>query len=240
MWRFVAPEFERDFRVVLYDMPGTGGSAPQAYDAVRHSDLEGYADDVLEIVEALDLAPVAFVGHSVTAMIGALAARRAPQLFDKLVMIGPSPCYVDDEGYRGGFAESDIHELLESLDANYLGWSATMAPVIMGNGDRPELGAELTESFCRMNPEVARSFARVTFLSDVRDVLREVTTPTLALQCTEDVIAPVEVGEYVVAEMPDARLVMLDATGHCPHLSAPEPTIAAIAPFLRGRTPQPA
>lgn len=238
MWRLVAPEFEQDFRVVLYDMPGAGGSAPQAYDPARHGDLEGYADDVLEILEALDLAPTVFIGHSVAAMIGALAARRAPERFDKLVMVGPSPCYIDDDDYRGGFTESDIHELLESLDSNYLGWSAAMAPVIMGNEERPELGAELSASFCRMDPDVARSFARVTFLSDVRDVLREVATPTLALQCTHDVIAPIEVGTYVADSMPDARLVVLDATGHCPHLSAPEQTIAAIAPFVRQRTPQ--
>ncbi|MGA8257174.1 MAG: alpha/beta hydrolase [Nocardioides sp.] len=233
MWRFVTPAFEKDFRVVLFDFPGAGGSAPESYDAARHSSLDGYADDVLAIIEELDLRDVVLVGHSVAAMIGAIAAQRAPERFDKLVMVGPSPRYIDDDGYRGGFSEPDIHELLDSLASNYLGWSASMAPVIMGNADRPELGDELSASFCRMAPEIARTFARVTFLSDVRDVLPEVTTSTLVLQCSNDVIAPVEVGAYVTDAMPDARLTLLRATGHCPHLSAPEETIAAMADFIR-------
>jgi sigma-B regulation protein RsbQ len=233
MWRYVAPRFADDFKVVLFDHVGAGGSDLTAYDADRYATLQGYADDVVGICRELGLTDVVFVGHSVSAMIGVLAARTAPGLFAKLVLVGPSPRYLDDEGYAGGFAESDIDELLDSLDSNYLGWSSAMAPVIMGNADRPELGAELTASFCRTDPAIARRFARVTFLSDNRADLAWVTVPTLVLQCSDDVIAPVAVGRFVTDAMPNASLVMLDATGHCPNLSAPDATADAIAAFVR-------
>ncbi|MDX6200264.1 MAG: sigma-B regulation protein RsbQ [Actinomycetota bacterium] len=233
MWRYVAPRFEDDFRVVLFDHAGAGQSDPSAYDIKRHSTLAGYAQDVLDLCHELDLHDVVFVGHSVSAMIGVLAAKREPDLFDKLVLVGPSPRYVNDGEYVGGFQEADITEMLESLESNYLGWSSAMAPVIMGNPDSPELAAELTESFCRTDPAIARRFARVTFLSDNRGDLSSVKTPTLVLQCSNDVIAPVEVGEYVRDAMPNATMVMLAATGHCPNLSAPDPTADAIAAFVR-------
>jgi len=233
MWRYVAPQFEDAFRVVLFDHAGAGQSDPSAYDVVRHASLAGYAQDVLDLCHELDLCDVIFVGHSVSAMIGVLAAKQEPELFDKLVLVGPSPRYVDDGEYVGGFAERDIHEMLESLDSNYLGWSSAMAPVIMGNAESPELAAELTESFCRTDPDIARRFAKVTFLSDNRDDLAAVKTPTLVLQCSNDVIAPVVVGEYVRDAMPNATLVMLAATGHCPNLSAPDQTAGAIADFVR-------
>jgi sigma-B regulation protein RsbQ len=233
MWRHVWPEFERDFRVVLFDHVGAGGSDLSAYDPDRYGSLQGYALDVLDLCRELDLEDVVFVGHSVSAMIGVLAAVEEPQRFAKLVLVGPSPRYIDDDGYVGGFQESDIDEMLESLDSNYLGWSTTMAPVIMGNGDRPQLGEELSESFCRTDPAIAKRFARVTFTSDNRADLARVATPTLVLQCTEDVIAPVAVGEYVRDAMPNATMVMLAATGHCPNLSAPEQTTDAIAAFVR-------
>ncbi|WP_373308248.1 alpha/beta fold hydrolase [Cellulomonas oligotrophica] len=233
MWRLVAPHFEDAFTVVTFDHVGAGGSDASAYDPVRHGSLQGYADDVLAIVRELDLRDVVLVGHSVSAMVAVLAAVAEPDRFAKLVLVAPSPRYVDDDGYTGGFTEADIAELLDSLDSNYLGWSSTMAPAIMGNPDRPELGAELTASFCRADPEIARRFARVTFLSDNRADLAGVTTPTLVLQCTDDVIAPVSVGEHVRDAIPGAQMVLLDATGHCPHLSAPEATTAAIAAFLR-------
>lgn len=233
MWRFVAPAFEDTFRVICFDHAGSGGSDPAAYDPQRHGALAGYAEDLLAICRALEASDVVFVGHSVSSMMGALAALEEPDRFARLVMVSPSPRYVDDEGYRGGFSEEDIRELLDSLDSNYLGWSSTMAPVIMGNADRPELSAELTESFCRTDPQIARRFAEVTFTSDNRADLREVSTPTLVLQCTHDAIAPVTVGEYVVAAMPNATMVLLDASGHCPNLSAPEETTAAISPFIR-------
>lgn len=234
MWRFVAPRFADRFRVVLFDHVGSGGSDVSAYDVERYSSLAGYAADVIDICRELDLRDVVFVGHSVSAMIGVLAAERAPELFAKLVLVGPSPRYIDDEGYVGGFGESDITELLESLESNYLGWSSTMAPVIMGRPDRPELGEELTESFCRTDPDIARRFARVTFLSDNRADLARVVVPALVLQCVNDAIAPVPVGEYVAATMPNAQLVLLDATGHCPNLSAPDETSEAIAAFVSG------
>ena len=231
MWRYVAPEFADRYRVVLFDHVGAGG-ATVAWDPERYSTLHGYAADVLDICHGLELRDVVFVGHSVSAMIGVLAAAREPELFSALVMVGPSPRYIDDENYVGGFGAQDIEDLLTSLESNYLGWSATMAPVIMGNEDRPELGAELADSFCRMDPEIARRFARVTFESDNRADLAGVSAPTLVLQCSNDVIAPVCVGEYVRDTMPNASLVMLNATGHCPNLSAPAETTAAIERFL--------
>jgi sigma-B regulation protein RsbQ len=235
MWRFVAPAFEDDFRVVLFDHVGAGDSDLSAYDAARYASLSGYAQDVNMICEGLGLRDVILVGHSVSSMIGALAVLDAePGRYAKLVMVSPSPRYIDDEGYVGGFSRSDIDELLESLESNYLGWSNAMAPVIMGTPDRPELGDELTASFCRTDPEIARQFAQATFLSDNREDLRSLAIPTLVLQCTQDVIAPVEVGQFVHDSVPDSTLVMLDAIGHCPNLSAPEATTAAISDFVRG------
>ncbi len=236
MWRHVVPHFEHDHRIVLFDHVGAGGSDLSAYDPERYSSLHGYATDVNELCEALELQDVVFVGHSVSSMVGALAATAAPAgRYSKLVMVGPSPRYIDDDGYRGGFSRTDIAELLNSMDSNYLGWSSAMAPVIMGNPDRPELGQELTASFCRTDPDIARRWAEVTFLSDNRDDLAAVDVPTLVLQCSQDAIAPVEVGEYVRDAIPDSTFVMLDAVGHCPNLSAPAQTIEAIASFLGSR-----
>jgi len=232
MWRLVAPPFEDRFRVVLFDHAGAGAADPLAYDVQRHGSLQGYADDVVDICHELELRDVIFVGHSVSAMIGVLADRVDPSLFAKLVLIGPSPRYIDDVDYVGGFTEEDIRELLESLESNYLGWSTAMAPVIMGNGDRPELGTELTSSFCRTDPEIARRFAEVTFTSDNRADLARVRTPALVLQCAQDAIAPVSVGRFVADTLSDASLVILDATGHCPHLSAPRETTDAILSFV--------
>jgi sigma-B regulation protein RsbQ len=232
MWRYVAPRFEDDFRVVLFDHVGAGGSDLSTYDPERYSSLRGYAEDVLDICRELDLHDVVFVGHSVSAMIGVLAAQAEPDRFAKLVLVGPSPRYINDGDYVGGFAASDIDELLDSLESNYLGWSTAMAPVIMGNAERPELGQELTESFCRTDPDIARRFARATFLSDNRSDLGSVDVPTLILQCSNDVIAPVSVGEYVRDSMPNATMVLLDATGHCPNLSAPDEKAEAIAAFV--------
>jgi len=232
MWRFVTPAFEADHRVILFDHVGAGASDLSAYDPERYGSLDGYADDVLEICRELDLSDVVFVGHSVSAMIGVLAAAREPGRIGKLVLVGPSPRYIDDEGYTGGFRPEDIEELLESLDSNFLGWSSAMAPVIMGNPDRPELGEELTDSFCRTDPEIASRFARVTFMSDNRADLASVTVPTLVMQCSDDAIAPQAVGEYVHRQIPGSAFAQLSATGHCPNLSAPRETIEAIRAFL--------
>jgi sigma-B regulation protein RsbQ len=232
MWRFVVPAFADEYRIVLFDHVGAGGSDLSAYNRTKYSSLQGYASDVLDLCRELDLTRVVFVGHSVSAVIGMLAAIEEPERFEALVLVGPSPCYIDDGEYVGGFSREDIEGLLESLDSNYLGWSSAMAPVIMGNPDRPELGAELTNSFCRTDPAIARHFARVTFLSDNRVDLPKVKVRALILQCSEDVIAPTCVGEYVYRNLPGSELVVMKATGHCPNLSAPEETIAAIKNFL--------
>jgi sigma-B regulation protein RsbQ len=232
MWRFVAPAFEGDHCVVLFDHVGAGASDLASYDPERYGSLDGYAEDVVEICRELDLRDAIFVGHSVSAMIGVLAAAREPGRIGRLVLVGPSPRYIDDEGYTGGFGREDIEELLESLDSNFLGWSSAMAPVIMGNPDRPELGEELTGSFCRTDPDIASRFARVTFMSDNRADLPAVSVPTLVLQCSDDAIAPRAVGEYVHRAIPGSSFVELAASGHCPNLSAPHETIAAIRAFV--------
>ena len=232
MWRFVAPAFESSFRTVLFDQVGAGGSDLSAYNADKYANLSGYADDLVEIGIELELRGAVFVGHSVSTMIGALASLKAPDMFESLVLISPSPCYIDDDGYVGGFSAQQIDELLDFLGDNHLGWSAAMAPAIMGNADRPELAEELANSFCRTDPEIAKAFARVTFTSDNRADLPKVTTRSLILQCSADIIAPTEVGEFVHRHLPDSELVLMRATGHCPNLSAPEETIAAIRSFV--------
>ncbi|CAL9367878.1 Sigma factor SigB regulation protein RsbQ [Streptomyces sp. enrichment culture] len=232
MWRLVVPALAKRYRVVLFDYVGSGGSDLAAWSEERYSALQGYAADVVDVCEELDLRQAVFVGHSVSAMVGVLAAQAAPERIGALVMVTPSPRYIDDEGYRGGFSTEDIDELLASLEANYLGWSSAMAPVIMGNPERPELGQELTNSFCATDPDIARVFARTTFLTDSREDLKGVSVPTLVLECEQDAIAPREVGAYVHGAIPGSRLVTLDATGHCPQLSAPQATTRAILGFL--------
>jgi sigma-B regulation protein RsbQ len=232
MWRFVTPAFADTHKIVLFDHVGNGRSDLSAYDEKRYSTLDGYAQDVLAIIHELDLHDVVFVGHSVSSIIGVLAAVEEPERFDRLVLIGPSPRYINDGDYVGGFGHADIEEMLESLDSNYLGWSSAMAPVIMGNPERPELGQELTNSFCRTDPEIARRFAHVTFLSDNREDLPKLRVPALILQCSDDVIAPNTVGEYVHKHVAGSTLVTMNATGHCPNLSAPGETIEAIKAYL--------
>jgi sigma-B regulation protein RsbQ len=233
MWRLVAPAFERSHRVVLFDHVGAGRSDLSAYDRRKYASLAGYAGDVLDIIHTLELSDVVFVGHSVSAMIGVLAANLEPNRFKALVLVGPSARYLDDADYVGGFSDSDIEQMLSALDSNYLGWSSVMAPMIVGNPDRPELGTELTNSFCRTDPEIAAHFARVTFLSDNRTDLEQVSVPTLVLQCSDDVIARYEVGEFVHRHVAHSQFVLMRATGHCPNLSAPAETIDAIETFLR-------
>lgn len=232
MWRGVASRFEDEYRVILFDHVGAGGSDLSAYDRGKYDSLHGYADDLSEILEQLDLRDVVYVGHSVSGMIGVLAAGRAPARFGAMVLVGPSARYVSEGEYQGGFSQADIDGLLDALDANYLGWSQAMAPVIAGNADRPELGDELSESFCSTDPTIARQFARVTFLSDNRRDLSAVTTPTLVLQCTDDVIAPLAVGRFVHEQIAGSDLVILAATGHCPNLSGPDELVERIHSWL--------
>lgn len=232
MWRFVAPEFYADFKVVLFDHVGAGGSDLSAYDKTKYSTLQGYADDVVEIGREHGLKDAVFVGHSVSAMIGVLASLKAPDLFGQMVLVGPSARYINDDDYVGGFSDKQIAELLEFLEDNHMGWSAAMAPSIMGNPDRPELGEELTNSFCRTDPEIAKAFARVTFTSDNRADLSKVKVPTLIMQCSEDIIASEEVGKYVRNNIPGSEIVFLKATGHCPNLSAPAEVVSAIRAYV--------
>jgi len=232
MWRYITPQFKEDYRIILIDLVGSGKSDENAYDYDKYSSLEGYADDIIEICDALNAKDVCFVGHSVSAMIGVLAAIKRPTLFEKLIMIGPSPRYINDAVYFGGFSQNDIDDLMETLDSNYLGWSSAMAPVIMGNSDRPELAAELEESFCQNNPEIAKHFAKVTFQGDNRSDLSKLTTDTLIIQSKEDAIASVKVGQYVHENIANSKLEILETTGHCPHLSGPNQTIEAMKKYL--------
>ncbi len=232
MWRYVAPAFEDVFQVVLYDNVGAGGSDLSFYDPNKYATLDGYADDLIDICRELKLDGAVFVGHSVSAMIGVLASLKAPDLFDSLILVGPSPRYIDDDGYVGGFGEGQIEELLEFLGENPMAWLAAMAPAIMGNPDRPDLGDELTASFCRADPNIAKQFARTTFTSDNRADLPKVSAKTLILQCSDDIIAPNQVGDYVHAHIPGSRLIVLQATGHCPNLSAPAEVISVIKSFV--------
>jgi sigma-B regulation protein RsbQ len=232
MWRFITPAFENDYKIILFDYVGAGKSDKSSYNHERYSSLEGYAQDVLEICEALDLEKAIFVGHSVSSMIGLLAAIHKPYYFKQLIMIGPSPCYIDDDNYRGGFKKADIENLLTTMDQNYIGWANFLAPAIMANNERPELASELTESFCSTDPLIARQFAEATFFSDNRNDLPHSPVPTLLLQCSEDIIAPIEVGEYLSKNIPNSTLTVLRATGHCPHMSAPEETIEKIKEYL--------
>jgi sigma-B regulation protein RsbQ len=234
MWRFLSPAFQDEYRVVLFDHVGAGKSDLSQYSRQKYGTLNGYADDVLEIIEAVQGAPVVFVGHSVSSMIGILAANKKPEYFARLVLIGPSPCYINDTEYIGGFTRQDIDGLLKTLDANHLGWSQAMAPVIMKNEERPELAAELADSFCRTDPAIAKHFARVTFLSDNRADLSRLRVPALVMQCSEDNIAPHAVGEFVHRQLAGSSFVSLKATGHCPHLSAPAETIQRIKEYLEG------
>jgi sigma-B regulation protein RsbQ len=232
MWRLLVPAFVERYRIILFDLVGCGKSDLGAYDRKKYAALQGHADDVLEILAGLGCGPAVFVGHSVSAMIGLLAGIASPKQFSAQVMIGPSPCYVNDGEYVGGFSRDDIDSLLDTLDTNYLGWASATAPAVMGAPDRPELGQELTNSFCATDPEIAKHFARVTFLSDNRADLPRLRTRSLILQCSEDIIAPVQVGNYVHRAMPGSTLKIIDNIGHCPHLSAPAAIASAMHEFL--------
>lgn len=235
VWRFLLPHLVDRYRVITLDLVGAGRSDPSAYDPARYDSLDGYAADLVELCEALDLEDAVLVGHSVSAMTVVLAARELKPRVTALVLVAPSPRYLDDEadGYRGGFTHADVDALLDTLEANWLGWAEAMAPAIMGPG-HPEMAQELARTFCRIDPHVAAQFAEVTFLSDHRSSLQEVDVPTLVLQCSQDALAPLPVGEYVAAQLPHGSLQVLRATGHCPHMSSPDETAAALHAFLGG------
>lgn len=231
-WKFITKAFTDDYKVILFDYVGAGKSDVSQYSSEKYSSLQGYAQDVLDICEELNLEQIIFVGHSVSSMIGVLAAIKNPSYFEKLVFIGPSPRYLNEDGYEGGFERKDLEELFEFMDNNYLGWSSAMAPAIMGNADRPELGEFLTGSFCSTDPEIAREFAKTTFFSDNREDLQYLRIPSLTLQCSEDIIAPVHIGSFIKEHTADNSLVILQATGHCPHISEPHETVKAIKAFI--------
>jgi sigma-B regulation protein RsbQ len=232
MWRLLAPQYASRFRTVTFDHVGSGRSDLGAYDRSKHDSLEGYASDVNEIIDEVADGPVVFVGHSVSAMIGMLADLRRPGRIAGHVMVGPSPCYINDGDYVGGFSREDIDSLLETLEANYLGWAGSIAPAIMGAPEQPELAEELTHSFCRTDPEIAKQFARVTFTADNRSDLPNLKTPVLVVQSSDDFIAPLVVGEYLRDRLPNAMLRVVDNIGHCPHLSAPCASASAMDEFL--------
>lgn len=232
MWRYLTPEFEKNYRVILFDYVGSGKSDVSSYKSERYGSLQGYTQDILDICKALDLRDVILVGHSVSCMIGLLAAIEKPEIFKRLIMVGPSPCYINKDGYIGGFDYKDIEELLETMEKNYIGWANFLAPQIMKNDDRPELGQELTESFCSTDPVIASEFAKATFLSDNRQDLSKLKVPALLLQCSDDLIAPKEVGEYLHKNLPKSTLRFMKAKGHCPQLSEPQETIALIKEYL--------
>jgi sigma-B regulation protein RsbQ len=233
MWRFVIPAFENKYKIIVFDYVGAGKSDVSAYNSERYSNLNGYAQDVLEICEELKLQDVIFVGHSVSSMIGILAAIKSPHYFADLILIGPSPCYINDTNYIGGFERKDIEELLDTMDRNYIGWANFLAPAIMKNPERPGLGKELTESFCSTDPKIAKEFAGATFFSDNRKDLLKVKQPCLIMQCSEDIIAPLDVGDYLHAHLKNSKLKVMKATGHCPHMSHPEETIAIMQEYLQ-------
>jgi sigma-B regulation protein RsbQ len=235
MWRFVTKAFEDDYRIVLFDYVGSGESDISSYDAARYSTLDGYSQDLLDIIRDLELRDIIFVGHSVSSMIGILAANEEPERFAQLILIGPSPRYINDEGYVGGFERKEIDGLFEMMDRNFIGWANFLAPAIMKNSDRPELGEELTVSFCSTDPIIARNFAQATFLADNRDDLARVTVPSLILQCSDDMVAPEAVGDYLESRLPGSTLRKMKATGHCPHMSHPEETVALIQNYLADR-----
>ena len=232
MWRYLAPSFEDRFRIITFDLVGSGGSDLKAYDRLKYGTLHGYADDLLEIINEFSVGPVVFVGHSVSSIIGLLATVKAPERFIAQIMVSPSPCYVNDGDYVGGFTRPEIDEILETMESNYLGWSSNIAPVIMGAPQQPELSTELTSSFCRNDPSIAEHFAQVTFLSDHRADLLKTVTPALILQCSDDVIAPRAVGEFMHRQMPKSELRIIKNVGHCPHMSAASDSIDAMHGFL--------
>ncbi|CAN5472020.1 alpha/beta hydrolase [soil metagenome] len=232
MWRFLAPRYESRFRTVLFDLVGSGRSDLASWNSRKYAKLDGHADDVLELIHAFSAGPVIFIGHSVSAMIGLLAANRSPDSVAAHVMIGPSPRYIDDDPYFGGFCEEDVESLLQTLESNYLGWAGSMAPSIMGSPDVPELAQELESSFCRTDPEIAKHFARVIFTSDHRADLARLEEPALVIQSAEDFIAPPHVGEFIARTLPNGQLRVIDNVGHLPHVSAPDESAEAIDEFL--------
>jgi sigma-B regulation protein RsbQ len=237
MWKFLLPHFVTRMRVITYDLIGAGQSDLGSYDREKYASLWGYAADLNQIIDAYGQGAVIVAGHSVSAMIGVLAERQRPGRIAGLVMIGGSPCYVDSGTYTGGFSRDEVHTLLSVIDENYLGWSSSMAPVLMGASGQPALEQELLSSFCRTDAQIARHFARVIFLSDHRQEVDGLHLPTLILQSTDDPVVPVAVGEYLHRVLPASQLILVDNMGHYPQLSAPSACSAAMDGFFASLRP---
>lgn len=232
MWRFITPAFMDKYKIILFDYVGSGNSDINAYSSEKYQSLQGYVQDLLDIIETLSLQNSIFVGHSISAMIGLLASIQHPDYFKKLIMIGPSPCYLNDDGYLGGFERSDIAELLDMMEMNFTGWASYMAPIAMSNPEQPALTQELKQTFIAADPIIAKEFAEVTFLSDHRSELPKVSVPSLIIQCSEDSIVPISVGDYLHQHLKNSTLQLMEAKGHYPHISHPNETIQCIADFL--------
>jgi sigma-B regulation protein RsbQ len=235
MWDGVLPYFSGDHRVVRYDLMGYGQSDFAAYDPERYASLDGHAADILAICAELELRDVTLVAHSVSTMMSVMAAIAEPGRFRQLMLIAANPYFMQDsvDGYDGGFSDDDMTEVAGALDSNYFTWAEAMAPVIMGTPEAPEHGERLTASFCRVNPDVARQLLGIMFTTDYRPLLPQVTTPTVVMQCRADAMVPPHVAGYLHENLAGSTLVQLQALGHCPHISAPEETAAAIRAHLR-------
>lgn len=233
MWQYITPYFKEQYKIVLFDYVGSGKSDMSAYDAEKYNSLHGYKQDLLEVIEALDLEQVIYFGHSVSSMIGLLAAIEQPQKFKQMIMIGPSPCYLNDEHYKGGFEKSDVEDLLSMMEMNFAGWASFMAPFAMGNEGTSPITEELENTFVSCNPQIAKQFAEVTFYSDYRDTIAKLQVPTLIMQCANDSVVPVEVGYYLHKNIKNSELVILDTRGHYPHISEPKLTVELMNNYLQ-------
>ncbi|PIL20063.1 hypothetical protein P775_11310 [Puniceibacterium antarcticum] len=233
VWKDIVPAFENEAKTIVFDQAGSGKADPLIYDRQRHSSLHGYADDLIALLDELDPGQVHFVGHSVSAMIGALASLRRPDLFASLIMICPSAFYLNTASYKGGFDKKMLEELIELMDSNYIGWAKVFAPLVVGNQSSPEHVEKFVETLCRTDPEYAGGFARITFFSDCRDELTKVQIPTVILQCLDDPVAPDEAIRFVHDAVKGSELVQLNASGHCPHITHPQTTITALRRILK-------
>lgn len=233
MWRFVKSDLGKKYRLVLFDYVGSGKSDLASFSSEKYSALDGYAENIIDVCRALNLEKVTIVGHSVSSMIGLIASIDSPQYFANMVMICPSPCFLNfPPNYFGGFERKDLEELIDLMDKNYIGWANYLAPLVMGSNNSPELIGEMSGSFCSTDPIIARVFAEATFFSDHRDILPKAKHPALVLQSRVDALASPSVGEYVQNNLPNSKMEIIDAEGHCLHMTCPEKIVQQIIDFV--------
>jgi sigma-B regulation protein RsbQ len=236
MWRFMLPELEKQFTVVVFDYVGSGQSDLESFSTKRYSSLEGYAKDVEEILVALDLDNVSIIGHSVSSIIAGITSTHVGDRISDITMICPSPCFMNlPPDYVGGFERDDLEELINLMDKNYIGWANYLAPLVMGAGHSSELIGELSGSFCSTDPIVAKTFAKATFFSDYRSLLKDILTPALILQSDKDSLASPEVGKYMAENIPDSQLELIQAEGHCLHMTDPDLIIPLLINFIQNK-----